>query len=131
MKTEFDNKLRILRLAETFAGNLADDKYPCSTKCALFRAVKDENAGRNEALFVVASIAANKSIDSFSSAHRAAVEGIDSLFDSLACEFMGYDDFINLAAEIAETFSDRFHIIDILNMFDCFSDNQSIEEVCA
>lgn len=113
MQTEFDNKARILNLAATYVATC-----DCDVR-AIYNAVKAENAGRNEALFVVASFLAIKTNMKDLRTHRRAVNTIESLFDSLACEFMNYDDFISLAAELGKIAA-PISAVAALNLFELF-----------
>ena len=128
---EFDGEARILDLAMTFS-EMAGHEIPSANAYAraLFRAAKSENAGRDEALFMLASFLAYRTKTNDDKTHRMAVDVIDSIFDSNACEFMNYDEFIDLAALVGE----RVQAVDfneVLNLFSKFEYIRDIEDLNA
>ena len=124
MATEFDSKARIVDLAKKFAENAIADR----TDRVLYQAAKALNAGRDEALFVVASIVARRTKTSDPTNYRLAMDTIDSLFDSDACEFMNYDEFIALAVDLGR-YAGTFNTANILTLFKRFERIRSIEDL--
>lgn len=131
MKNEFDNGGILLDLAATFS-EIACSQRPGGDRYAraLYRAAKDESAGRNEALFVLASFLASRTKTNDARTHRMAVDVIDSIFDSIACEFMCYEEYLDFAALVAE----RMRGVDfnsVLGLFNNFEDIRNCEDLIA
>lgn len=125
MKNEFDSGGRILDLAATFS-EIAGSQRPVGDRYAraLYRAAKDESAGRDEALFVLASFLASRTKTNNAKTHRIAVDVIDSIFDSVACEFMCYEEYICFSALTAECVraADLNGVLDLFNRFEYIRD---------